>query len=100
MLLIFMSKEITKETLTKAFSVTEEAIAMVKEKGFDESRIDDAKDFLNMAESYVKDAKYFQEKGDMIRAFGCVYYAHGWLDAGARIGLFNVKDSRLFTVDD
>ena len=27
-------------------------------------------------------------------------YAHGWLDAGARSGVFDVHDSRLFTVDD
>jgi len=28
-------------------------------------------------------------------------YAHGWLDAGARLGIFDVKgDSRLFTVDE
>ena len=35
-----------------------------------------------------------------VNAFAALNYAHGWLDSGARIGLFDVKDSRLFTVDD
>jgi len=45
-----------------------------------------------------KDAKYFEDKGDIVSAFAALNYAHGWLDAGARIGVFIVKDSRLFTV--
>ena len=57
-----------------------------------------AEDFLNMATSYYKDAVYFFEKGELANAFACVNYAHGWLDAGARLGLFDVGgDDRLFT---
>ena len=38
--------------------------------------------------------------GDIVTAFAALNYAHGWLDAGARIGLFDVgHDSELFTVD-
>ncbi|MEM4728706.1 MAG: GNAT family N-acetyltransferase [Thermoplasmata archaeon] len=58
-----------------------------------------AEDFLNMARSYFSDAGHFLEKGDLVRAFACVNYAHGWLDAGARLGLFDVdEDDRLFTL--
>ena len=95
-----MNDTITPEKLEKYFSITKEALDMVKEKGLDESRREEAEDFLDMAERYYSDAKHFEEKGDKVLAFAALNYAHGWLDAGARIGLFKVKDSRLFTVDD
>ena len=58
-----------------------------------------AEDFLNMATSYYEDAKHFRESGDLINAFAAVNYAHGWLDCGARIGLFDVgQDDKLFTL--
>jgi len=52
-----------------------------------------------MASRYYSDAGHFRDKEDWVLAFAALNYAHGWLDAGARIGLFQVKDSRLFTVD-
>ena len=59
-----------------------------------------AKDFLDMAKRYFSDAKHFKDKGDIVTAFAALNYAHGWLDAGARIGLFDVDhDNELFTVD-
>lgn len=91
---------ITAEKLDRYFSITKEAIEMVKDKGFDEIREDEAKDFLDMAERYFSDAIHFKKKNDFVNAFACLNYAHGWLDAGARIRLFKVSDSRLFTVDD
>jgi len=91
---------ITEEWLEHYFDVTKRAIEKVKNEGFDESRIEQALDFLDMAERYYKDANFFFSKGDYVNAFAAVNYAHGWLDAGARIGLFKVKDSELFTVDD
>ncbi len=91
---------ITDEKLRKYFSITGEALEMVKDKGFDESRHNEAADFLDMAQRYYSDAQHFKSKGDYVNAFAAVNYAHGWLDAGARIGLFKVKDSRLFTVDE
>ncbi|MBT5021705.1 DUF357 domain-containing protein [Candidatus Woesearchaeota archaeon] len=93
-------EKITPKILEHYFSVTAKAIAMVKEKGFDSERENEAKDFLDMAERYFSDGKHFWDNGDLVNAFGAVYYAHAWLDAGARIGLFKVKDSTLFTVDD
>lgn len=89
--------KITKEKLEKYYKITKEAIdkaKLSKSKFSDDVR----KDFLNMIESYYKDAKYFEDKGDIVNAFAALNYAHGWLDAGARIGVFMVKDSRLFTV--
>jgi len=61
----------------------------------------EAVDALDMAQRYHDDAKYFlAEKNDAVLAFAALNYAHGWLDAGARLELFLVTDSRLFTVDD
>jgi len=58
-----------------------------------------AEDFLSMAQAYYNDAKHFYDKGDYINAFACVNYAHGWLDAGARLGIFDVSgDDKLFTL--
>lgn len=95
-----MNSEISKQKLDKYFSITKEALAKAKE-ALDEERIDEAKDFLDMAQRYYDDAKHFlEEKEDAVLAFAALNYAHGWLDAGARIRLFKVNDSSLFTVDD
>jgi len=58
------------------------------------------KDFLDMAQRYYDDAKYYYEKDDLVTAFASLNYAHGWLDAGARLGVFDVDgDNELFVVD-
>lgn len=58
-----------------------------------------AEDFMRMATSYEADAKDFHAKGDLVNAFACVNYAHGWLDAGARMGFWDVgQDDVLFTL--
>jgi hypothetical protein len=58
-----------------------------------------ADDFLEMAKAYYDDAQHFRDNGDMVRAIACVNYAHAWLDAGARLGVFDVdEDDRLFTL--
>ena len=94
-----MENKITKEKLEKYFSVTSAALEMAKPK-FDPERLEQAADFFDMASRYFSDAKHFyHEKKDMVLAFAALNYAHGWLDAGARIGLFQVTDSTLFTVD-
>lgn len=89
---------ITREKLQKYFSVTREALEKAG-AALDQERLEEAEDFLDMATRYFEDAKHFEEKGDLVTAFAALNYAHGWLDAGARIKLFKVNDSRLFTVD-
>ena len=94
-----MEKEITNEKLDKYFQVTGNALEKVKNAiNMDEK--EKAEDFLDMATRYFQDAKYFREKDDFVLAYGALNYAHGWLDAGARIKLFQVNDSNLFTVDE
>ncbi len=58
-----------------------------------------AEDFLAMARAYHADAAHFRERGELAKALANVNYAHAWLDAGARAGLFDVGgDDRLFTL--
>lgn len=95
--------KITSDKLSKYFDVTGRALKKVKiikktphELNWEKA----AEDFLNMAKCYYDDAKHFEKKGDIVNAFACLNYAHGWLDAGARLGLFDVDgDDVLFTVD-
>ena len=93
-----MQNLITKQKLERYFSITKEALGKA-EQALDEKRLAQAEDFFDMASRYFKDANFFAEKEDFVNAFAALNYAHGWLDAGARIGLFKVSDSRLFTVD-
>ena len=90
---------ISSERLRKYFSVTESALSMAK-KNISVNRKQEADIILDMASRYVSDAHHFEKKGDVVTAFAALNYAHGWLDAGARLGIFDVKDSTLFTVDD
>ncbi len=91
--------KITKEKLEKYFLVSGEAYELAK-KNVNGKKKKLAEDFLDMISRYISDAKHFFEKGDYVNAFAALNYAHGWLDAGARSKIFDVHDSRLFTVDD
>lgn len=93
-------KEITDEKLDRYFDITGRALVMAKDASSNVVLDGAREDFLDMIERYVSDAKHFRNKGDYVNAFAAVSYAHGWLDAGARLGLWDVKDSELFTVDD
>ena len=60
-----------------------------------------AEDFMTMAQAYSDDAKYFRDKGELEKSLAVIYYAHAWLDAGARLGLFDVGlDDKLFCLAD
>lgn len=60
---------------------------------------DAALDCVEMAESYLDDGRHFRDEDDLVNALASFSYGHAWLDAGARIGLFDVpRDDHLFTV--
>jgi hypothetical protein len=97
-----MEKEaVSEERILKYLDITKRALESLEVKVPEKSHLRTVyDDFLNMATSYYSDAKHFYEKGELVDAFACVNYAHGWLDAGARLGLFNVEKKReLFTID-
>jgi hypothetical protein len=60
---------------------------------------DAAADYEGMARSYLEDGRHFRDRDDPVNALAAFSYGHAWLDAGARIGLFDVPDEgHLFTV--
>lgn len=60
---------------------------------------DAAADCYGMADSYLEDGRHFRAEDDLVNALAAFSYGHAWLDAGARIGLFDVpEEGHLFTV--
>jgi len=97
---LLMNSTISEEKIDRYLEITRKALEKLKiaapERSFGKRLADD---FLEMATSYYNDAVHFRESGDLVTAFAAVNYAHGWLDCGARIGLFDVgKDDVLFTL--
>lgn len=92
-----ISDEEINKKLDKYFGMTEKALKLIEVTAADKTT---AEDFLKMAKDYLSDARHFREKGDLLTALAAASYAHAWLDAGARAGLFKVdSSSNLFTVD-
>ncbi len=91
---------VSEERVEEYISKTEEALDKIEMVQPDRSHFKGlAEDFLEMVEAYQEDAKHFYEEGDLVNAFACINYAHGWLDAGARLGLFDTGgDDQLFTL--
>lgn len=92
-----MKNEITQEKLDKYFKLTSTALAEVK-KNIISGEEKHAKEIIDMVENYFSDAKHFEDKNDFVNAFAALNYAHGWLDSGVRLDVFDVKDDKLFTV--
>ncbi|MDG6220182.1 MAG: DUF357 domain-containing protein [Candidatus Thermoplasmatota archaeon] len=95
-------REITEEHIQRYLEITKKAldkIAIAPPSPSFHRRM--AEDFFNMAMSYYKDAVHFRDGGDWVNSFACINYAHGWLDCGARMGLFDVGgDHALFTLSE
>ena len=92
-----MKSKITKEKLNSYRNTTAKAIEIAKNKIVKGKR-KEAREIIEMVENYLSDSEYFEKEKDLVSAFAAINYCHGWLDAGVRLGIFNVKDSRLFTV--
>lgn len=95
-----MQDTVTPEKIARYLDITSRALGKLKiaapERSFNRKL---AEDFLEMAQSYYNDALHFRDEGDLVTAFAAINYAHGWLDCGARIGLFDVEgDDVLFTL--
>ncbi|MFB6250342.1 MAG: DUF357 domain-containing protein [Halobellus sp.] len=57
-----------------------------------------AAEIREMAESYLEDGRHFRENDDPVNALAAFSYGYGWLDAGVRLGLFEIPDeTSLFT---
>lgn len=78
-----------------------EALEAAEPAGDEGSPLAEAADeCLEMARSYLEDGRHFRKNDDPVNALASFSYGHGWLDAGARIGVLSVpRDGHLFTVD-
>ena len=92
-----MQNKITSEKLKKYFSITETALKVAK-KSVVRGKEKYAKEIFEMVENYISDAKHFEKKKDFVNAFAALNYAHGWLDAGVRLDVFDVSEDKLFTI--
>ncbi|NPE26827.1 DUF357 domain-containing protein [Methanococcoides sp. SA1] len=93
-----MENEVSREKLDRYFDLTSRGLAECK-KAVVRGREDDAREIFEMVSNYLSDAHHFRdEKDDWVLAFAALNYAHGWLDCGVRLGVFEVTDNQLFTV--
>jgi len=90
-------KKITKEKLEKYFKLTQTALTIAKKKII-KGKENYAKEIIEMVENYLSDSKHFELNGDFVNAFAAINYAHGWLDSGVRLDIFDVKNNKLFTI--
>jgi len=89
--------KITKQKIDKYRKLTSKALKLA-EKSIVKGKEQEAHEILEMVSCYLQDASYFEKQGHLVNCFACLNYAHGWLDCGARLKIFNVKDRKLFTV--
>ena len=92
-----MEDKITKQKLEKYYNLTSKALEIVK-KSIIKGKEQEAKEIIEMVSNYLSDAKHFEEKQDFVNSFAAINYAHGWLDSGVRLGVFDVTDNKLFTI--
>lgn len=92
-----MNDKISKQKLDKYFDLTSSALEKAK-KNIVKRKNSEAKEIIEMVSNYISDAKYFKKNKDFVNSFAAINYAHGWIDSGVRLGIFKVKDNKLFTV--
>lgn len=89
--------KISKKEIEHYRNITKKALEIAK-KSISKGKENRAREIVEMVECYLSDSNHFEKKGDLVNAFGAIYYAHGWLDCGARLKVFEVTDTSLFTV--
>jgi hypothetical protein len=92
-----MNNTVTRDKLKDYNSITAKALAVAK-NSIEKGKEKEAKEIISMVENYLSDAEFFEKKGDWVNAFAAINYAHGWIDCGVRLGVFDIKDDTLFTI--
>jgi len=92
-----MQDKVTKEKIGKYKTITSEAVEIAK-SSIVKGKEKEAKEIIEMVSNYLSDSKYFEKNKDLVNAFAALSYAHGWLDAGVRLDVFNIKNDKFFTV--
>lgn len=89
---------VSKQKLERYFGITKEAYEIIKVSVI-KGREDYAKEIFDMVSNYISDAEHFRDNGEWVLAFASLNYAHGWIDSGVRLDVFEVGDNdRLFTI--
>ncbi len=92
-----MEDRITKQKIQKYKTITKKALAIAKDSVI-KGKENYAKEIIDMVSNYLSDAEHFEKKQDFVNAFSALNYAHGWIDSGARLDIFDVNDDKLFTI--
>jgi len=92
-----MKDKITKQKLEKYFELTSTALKKAK-NNIVEGKEEYAKEIIEMVSNYLSDARHFEKQQDFVNAFAALNYAHGWLDSGVRLDIFDIQDDKLFTI--
>ncbi len=60
-----------------------------------------AVEFFDMSFNYYKDAQFFYEKGDFVRAYEGIVISWSYIDAGLKVGFFGLPNDLLpyFTLE-
>jgi hypothetical protein len=89
-----------EEKTTRYERLLSEALEAADPHPPDDTPLGDATaEYAEMARSYLADGRHFRDEGDLVNALAAFSYGHAWLDAGARLGLFDVPDEgHLFTI--
>ena len=48
--------------------------------------------FIENITAYFKDARYFFEKKDLVRAFECLIWAWAWVEIGKRLKIIEIEE--------
>ncbi len=87
--------KITKAKLEKYRKLTEKALKIAK-KSITKDKEKEASEIIEIIECYISDSNHFEKQKNLVNAFACINYAHGWLDCGARLKIFKVRNRKLF----
>lgn len=91
-----MEKEITD----KLRELTEKEIQRIRKVRGKLKAIRDDKGLLKLIDSYLQDSSFFLKEGKVIEAFEAAIIVWSYIDAGIRLGVFNLpkRFKNYFTV--
>ena len=92
-----MKDKISEDKIKKYQDITKNALKIAKESIL-KGKEKEAKEIIEMVSNYLSDSEYFEKKKDFVNCFAAINYAHGWLDCGVRLKIFDVKNDKLFTI--
>lgn len=91
------SGEISSEKVLDYLKMARDALDEIEYSSHEDTKLYDvAEDFEGLARAYFEDAKYYVLQKDLVTAFGALNYAHGLLDAGVRLGVFEIENDEIF----